>query len=295
MKVLAIGSTGWIGSQCVLLLRAAGHEVVEGTCRIDDYGSIGAELDRVQPTHVLLTAGKTGRPNIDWCEDHKIETMETNCLGTCVVVSECYRRNILCCYVGTGCIYEYDATHQIGGVGFTEQDEPNFTKSWYSYTKVCAENVLVGYPNVCILRLRMPISSDLHPRSFVTKIVSYKKVINIPNSMTILDDLLPLVPDIMQRGLTGIYNFCNLGVISHNEILDLYTTYVDPSFRYQNFTVEEQAEVVKAPRSNNALSVAKLMTVYPDIPHIKDSIVRVFEKIACAQSKDETEKVFVIE
>lgn len=27
----------------------------------------------------------------------------------------------------------------------------------------------------------MPVSDDLHPRSFVTKITKYEKVVNIPN------------------------------------------------------------------------------------------------------------------
>ncbi|CAN0211525.1 unnamed protein product [Hapterophycus canaliculatus] len=48
------------------------------------------------------------------------------------------------------------------------------------------------FPNVCVLRVRMPISDDLSPRNFVTKIVKYDKVVNIPNSMTVLTDLLPV-------------------------------------------------------------------------------------------------------
>jgi len=29
-------------------------------------------LLQVKPTHVLNAAGLTGRPNVDWCEDHKV-------------------------------------------------------------------------------------------------------------------------------------------------------------------------------------------------------------------------------
>lgn len=28
---------------------------------------------QVKPTHVLNAAGLTGRPNVDWCEDHKVD------------------------------------------------------------------------------------------------------------------------------------------------------------------------------------------------------------------------------
>lgn len=36
--------------------------------------------------------------------------------------------------------------------------------------------MLKVFPNVCVLRVRMPISDDLSPRNFVTKIVKYEKV-----------------------------------------------------------------------------------------------------------------------
>ena len=37
---------------------------------------------------------------------------------------------------GTGCIFEYDATHPEGsGIGFKEEDTPNFFGSYYSRTK----------------------------------------------------------------------------------------------------------------------------------------------------------------
>ena len=277
MKVLLYGSTGWIGGYMKEYLKE--HEVIGAKTRLEDYANIGKELDEVKPTHLLLAGGKTGRPNIDWCETHKIETLETNTIGTAVLASECARRGIHLTYVGTGCIYEYDVEHSMGGKGFTEEDTPNFDKSYYSYGKIITEKILKEYDNVLILRIRMPISSDLHSRSFVTKITKYEKVVNIPNSMTILEDLLPLVPDMMEKNKTGIYNFCNPGVISHNEILDLYREYIDTEFKYTNFTLEEQAKVIVAPRSNNCLDVGKLLREYPGVVEIKEGMRRVFEKM----------------
>jgi hypothetical protein len=34
-----------------------------------------------KPTHVLNSAGVTGRPNVDWCEDNKKETIRANVIG----------------------------------------------------------------------------------------------------------------------------------------------------------------------------------------------------------------------
>ena len=51
----------------------------------------------------------------------------------------------------------------------------------------------------------------------------------------------------------GVFNFCNPGAISHNEILDLYKQVIDPTFEYSNFTIEEQNKILVAKRSNNTL------------------------------------------
>ncbi len=115
-----------------------------------------------------------------------------------------------------------------------------------------------------ILRVRMPVSDDLFHRNFVTKIVKYEKVVNIPNSMTILTEMLPASLAMAKKGLTGVYNFTNPGVISHNQVLDLYKKYIDPAYTYQNFTIEEQAKVIKAQRSNNELDTTKLMRDMPE-------------------------------
>lgn len=137
------------------------------------------------------------------------------------------------------------------------------------------EELLKEYDNVCTLRVRMPISSDLsNPRNFITKITRYDKVVNIPNSMTVLDELLPISIEMAKRNCRGIWNFTNPGVVSHNEILDMYRDYIDPKFKWQNFDLQEQAKVIVAPRSNNELDMTKLKKEFPELLSIKDSIIK---------------------
>lgn len=141
------------------------------------------------------------------------------------------------------------------------------------------EELLKEFDNVCTLRVRMPITSDLsNPRNFITKISRYNKVVNIPNSMTILDELLPISIEMAKRNLRGIWNFTNPGVVSHNEILEMYKQYIEPDFKWTNFTLEEQAKVIVAPRSNNEMDASKLKKEFPDLLSIKDSLIKnVFE------------------
>jgi dTDP-4-dehydrorhamnose reductase len=125
----------------------------------------------------------------------------------------------------------------------------------------------------------MPISSDLsNPHNFITKITRYEKVVNILNSMTVVDELLPISIEMAKRNCTGIWNFTNPGVVSHNEILQMYREYINPTFKWTNFTLEEQAKVIVAPRSNNELDCTKLKTEFPKLLSIKESLLKyVFE------------------
>jgi dTDP-4-dehydrorhamnose reductase len=156
-----------------------------------------------------------------------------------------------------------------GGKGFTEEDRANFHGSYYSHTKAMVEDMLRAYTHTCTLRVRMPISDDLSPRNFVTKILNYAKVVDVPNSMTVLTEFLPLSLIMAERRLVGIYNFCNPGAISHNEVLSLYRDHVDPTYTWENFSIEEQSQILKAGRSNNTLDHHKLQAALPDV-HIDE-------------------------
>ncbi|KAF4348324.1 hypothetical protein CsatB_003913 [Cannabis sativa] len=276
IKFLIYGRTGWIGGLLGKICKEQGITFEYGSGRLEDRAAIEADIGSVKPTHVLNAAGVTGRPNVDWCESHKVETIRTNVVGTLNLADICRERGLLLLNYATGCIFEYDSAHPLGsGIGFKEEDKPNFIGSFYSNTKAMVEELLKNYENVCILRVRMPISSDLsNPRNFITKISRYEKVVNIPNSMTILDELLPISVEMAKRNLTGIWNFTNPGVVSHNEVLELYREYIDPNYTWKNFDLEEQAKVIVAPRSNNELDTTKLSKEFPEMLPIKESLIK---------------------
>ncbi len=274
------GKTGWIGQKIATILENEGYTVFRSQTRLEDRTVIIQEIQKVKPDCIVNAAGVTGRPNVDWCEDNKQETIRANLVGALTLFDIAFMNDIYVINIGTGCIYEYDDQHlMFSGIGFKEEDEPNFHGSFYSFTKAMLDRLISSYPNVLNLRLRMPISDDLHFRSFITKIIKYERVVNIPNSMSILYELMPLIPEMARRKLVGNYNFVNPGVISHNEILDLYIKYIDPEFVYKNFTIEEQDKILKAGRSNNELDASKLLVEFPNIPSIKEAIIGVFERM----------------
>ncbi|XP_047957046.1 trifunctional UDP-glucose 4,6-dehydratase/UDP-4-keto-6-deoxy-D-glucose 3,5-epimerase/UDP-4-keto-L-rhamnose-reductase RHM1-like [Salvia hispanica] len=279
-KFLIYGRTGWIGGLLGELCEKQGIPYEYGKGRLQDRASLLADIATVKPTHVFNAAGLTGRPNVDWCESHKVETIRTNVVGTLTLADVCREQGLLVVNYATGCIFEYDAAHPEGsGIGFKEDDTPNFAGSYYSKTKAMVEDLLKEFDNVCTLRVRMPISSDLeNPRNFIIKISRYNKVVNIPNSMTVLDELLPISIEMAKRNLRGVWNFTNPGVVSHNECLELYKKYINPEFKWSNFTLEEQAKVIVAARSNNEMDASKLKEEFPELRSIKESLIKyVFE------------------
>jgi 3,5-epimerase/4-reductase len=130
----------------------------------------------------------------------------------------------------------------------------------------------------------MPVSDDLHPRSFVTKIITYERVVDVPNSHTLLHDLLPAALVLAEHNETGVYNFTNPGVISHNEVLGIYQRLVLPGFKWKNFSLDEQAMVIKAGRSNCMLDTTKLETKLAEygltVPEVHEAYEQCFLRMA---------------
>ena len=81
-KFLLYGRTGWIGGLLGKLCEKQGIPYEYGKGRLEDQASLLEDIQNVKPTHVFNAAGVTGRPNVDWCESHKTETIRTNVAGT---------------------------------------------------------------------------------------------------------------------------------------------------------------------------------------------------------------------
>jgi hypothetical protein len=73
----------------------------------------------------------------------------------------------------------------------------------------------------------MPVTDARDERNLVTKLVGYARLIDVPNSVSVLGDLLPVSLDMARRARTGVYNFTNPGAVSHRDIMQMYQAIVD--------------------------------------------------------------------
>ena len=278
---LIYGHRGWIGGQLTKLLDARGEEWIGGVARCDNRDAVAAELRAVQPSRVVMLIGRThgvidGRewPTIDYLEQpgKVLDNLRDNYIAPLTVVEECAGLGVHCTYLGTGCIFSYNEGHpcpedeqpliQREWDGIDDDAPADFVGSGYSAVKGRLDRDLERWLGNClVLRLRMPISNAAEGRNFVTKIVGYEKVCSIQNSMSDLPSLLPLMVAMIDAKTVGRHNFTNPGILSHNEVLEMYREICDPGFVWNNWTEEEQSKVLAAGRSNTALRTDKLRLV----------------------------------
>ena len=290
MNILIYGGKGWIGQQFVDILKKQNICHVLSETRVNNYKDIYEDLLDYDPTHVISFIGRThGTHNgkyfstIDYLQQPgKLkENINDNLYGPIIIAEACKNyskenRFVHYSYIGTGCIFKYDNDHEFEKEenGFKESDKPNFFGSNYSIMKGTTDKLMhLIYNNHCLnLRIRMPITDNDNPRNFITKITNYEKICSIKNSMSVLPELLPIMLDLMKKQTLGTFNLTNPGLISHNEILELYKEIVDNNFKWKNFTVEEQAKILESDRSNNYLDTTRLEQLYPNVKNIKDSV-----------------------
>lgn len=272
---LVYGSEGWIGQMVVTILKDAGETVVKAQARCDNEVDVKAEILKVNPDRIISLTGRTaGRledgtmcNTIDYLEGKNklIENVRDNLYGPFVLAMLASKYNIHYCYLGTGCIFNgYD--------GYDEESKPDFFGSGYSTVKGISDRMMHFFDVVLNVRIRMPIVSEICPKNFITKITTYDKICSMPNSMTVLSELLPKMVEMSRKKITGTINLTNPGMISHNEILCMYKEIVDPNFVWKNFTIEEQDKILLAGRSNNLLKTDRLVELFPDVLPIHESI-----------------------
>lgn len=279
MKVLVFGSRGWIGTQFTALLDAATDvEWVQAESRADDVEAVRREIDTSDPTHVISLIGRThgpGASTIDYLEgDGKLrENVRDNLFSPVVLALVCRDAGVHFTYLGTGCIFDSGSADPSSMRAFKELDMPNYFGSSYSTVKGFTDRLmpLLG-DHVLNLRIRMPITGKRHSRNFITKITTYERICSMPNSMSVMPELLPAALDLMRRSYVGTLNFTNPGTISHNEILELYRDIVDPTFKWSNFSLEDQDQLLASGRSNNMLDTGKLSEACPEIRPIREAV-----------------------
>ncbi len=273
MKLYLFGHRGYVGGWINQYFSDNGWEVVHCDIDVTDRVAVQEVLEGVSDAVVINATGKTGRPNVDWCEDHRLETAAVNITGAINVCEVASEKGNYVIQVGSGCIFDGDEKY-----AFTEDDEPNFFGSFYSQTKAVAEGAVKEIPNVCVLRIRMPLQGSKSERNLLNKLLKYDKIISVPNSVTVMEDLMPFIVRVIEKKVTGVLNAVNPGVYEHKDLLEKYREIVDPKKSFEYIGRDEFEGMTKAKRSNCVLSTANTDKLGISLPNVQDSLSKILEQ-----------------
>jgi dTDP-4-dehydrorhamnose reductase len=253
MEKTIIFGNGFLGQR----LASTWPEAKLSPVDIADRSAVEQAIREFQPKVVVNAAGKTGKPNVDWCENHPIETYRSNVVGPLVLAEVCAQSDCYLLHLGSGCVFYGESPHE--GGAWAEDDFAN-PISTYSKTKYAADMVLSTLPHVGIARLRMPIDDQPGARNLITKLANYPKVIDVENSVTVVEDLVYVVGQLVKRKAAGIYHVTNPGTMRHRDLLDLYRKLVNPEHQVEMITSEQLLAhgLAQKARSNCILSSARL-------------------------------------
>ena len=212
---------------------------------------------------VINCAGYIGKPNVDACELNKADTVEGNVIFPAMLSQLCVNNGYLYTHISSGCIY--------GGYSkdFTEEDASNFdfqNGSFYSGTKALAEKIVKqNNPNSYIFRLRIPFDEFESPRNYLTKLLTYDKLLDARNSLSHRSDFAKYTIDLIeQRVPFGIYNVTNKGSVTTKEVVALMKEHLNPNKEFKFFSkLDNFMQEVSAPRSNCVLDTSKIEQYIP--------------------------------
>jgi len=137
-----------------------------------------------------------------------------------------------------------------------EEVIPMYFDLFYSRTKIYSEQVLKLLSlnkNILIIRTRIPLDDRPHPKNILTKLLSFKRIIDTPNSVSYLPDMMKAIKHLIAIDARGIYNVVNKGGLRYPQLLDVYRKFV-PDFHYKIMDVRD----LPTPRTNLILSTQKL-------------------------------------
>lgn len=269
-KTLILGK-GFIGTR---IQEVFGCDISEG--KIYTFKDAEDVIKNYNPNIIINCIGHTGKNNIDDCELDKDKTLFANTFVPIILAEVALRNNIKMVHISSGCIYHYDYSKDNP---IDEEKEPDFFELFYSRTKIYSDQALSilskKYP-ILITRIRVPLDNRPHPRNILTKLISYKKVINIPNSLTYIPGFINALIFLIKINAQGIYNVVNKGTLRYPELMEIYRKYVT-NFKYEVIDFKETNLV----RTNLILSTEKLEEAgfeVRDIHEVLDECVKEYLK-----------------
>ncbi|MBU0548503.1 MAG: sugar nucleotide-binding protein [Candidatus Omnitrophica bacterium] len=246
-KILILGK-GFIGERLQKELDC----LIDGSM-INSFSDTEKLIKKYNPKIIINCIGITGRRNVDDCELEKDATLLANSFIPIILAEICLRNNIKLVHISSGCIFNYGYKKN---KPIKENSQDYFFKLFYSRSKIYAERALEALAwdyNILIARIRIPLLNIKHPKNVLDKLIKYKKVIDIANSITYVPDFIRAIKHLIKIDARGVYNVVNKGGLRYPKLMKAYQKYV-PEFKFKVISLKKLNLV----RTNLILSTKKL-------------------------------------
>jgi dTDP-4-dehydrorhamnose reductase len=128
----------------------------------------------------------------------------------------------------------------------------------------------------------MPLDYIPSPSNLINKLASFKKVVDVENSITVVEDMIEVFHKLLEKKATGIFHVVNCGSIRHKEILGMYKELVDLNHNCQWISEEElvKSGLAKKKRSNNIMQSENLEKLGIKMRPAKEAVREAMKKYA---------------
>jgi len=305
--VYLLGASGYIGEAFASELsrrKLAFQPISRKALDYTNFRTLLGALRKEKPAFVINAGGFTGKPNVDACENQRGETVAGNVTLAQTVAQACDVAGVPLGFVSSGCIYtgakvrrecgswgvedrlteplisELLAKRSDRVTGFAEGDEPNFcfahnNCSFYSGTKALAEEVMEGFPDFYVWRLRIPFDEFDGNRNYLSKVQRYAKVYQNWNSVSHRRDFVAACLDMwLQKVPGGVYNVVNPGYVSTQEVVAKIRERLKPGWNPAFWGNDDEFYRFGAvtPRSNCILDTTKILKAGIRIRPVGDAL-----------------------
>jgi dTDP-4-dehydrorhamnose reductase/2-polyprenyl-3-methyl-5-hydroxy-6-metoxy-1,4-benzoquinol methylase len=283
MNFLIYGSKGHVGGILTKFLERENINFIEGISICDNYEDVNEEIKKINPTNVICCIGKSFSKSMysqNLLETKLNHNIKDNLYSKLVLMKCCSNNNIHFTHIGDGCIF--NSCDSI----IAENDLPNLDCSSHAIIKTYFQKLLMLLgDNYLNIRLSHPISGDFNPKCFISKIISYDKIINKNVSISILDDIIPILIDLIIKKTIGTYNLTNPGYINLLDLKIMCKEYIDINLKINEISEKDHNSLIGI-RSHNIFDTSKIESEYK-IDNVSISLNRVFEKMnySCRQIK----------
>ena len=113
------------------------------------------------------------------------------------------------------------------------------------------------YKNILYLRFRYPVSGDMDPRCYLSKLGTYKNILNTDNSISILTDMFPIILSMLKQNTIGNYNMVNKGYVNSLDLVLKYKYLFNSNINFSEISLEEHDKVI-GKRSNCVIDTYEL-------------------------------------